>query len=116
MTTIDDILYPTERLRTLDAQIAYIDRMLALIDAGKPKAEQDEDSTLALDERTTRVLSNGDVLEFDVVQISADCWTAKDANHDARTGIGDTRELAISDLVSMAEDDLEDCDVEDPRA
>lgn len=75
---------------------------------------QDEDSPLALDERTTRVLSNGDVLEFDVFQISADCWTAKDANHDGRTAVDTTRQKAIADLVSMAEDDLEDCDVENP--
>lgn len=75
---------------------------------------EDEESPLALDERTTRVLSNGEVLEFDVVQISADCWTAKDANHDGRTGVDDTRELAIADLVSMAEEDIEDMDIEDP--
>ena len=74
----------------------------------------DEDSPLALDERTTRVLSNGEVLTFDLFQTSANCWTAKDANHDGRTGVDTTREKAIADLVSMAEDDLEDMDIEEP--
>ena len=73
----------------------------------------DEDS-LAFDERTNRALSNGDLVVFDLVQISADCWTAKDANHDGRTGVDDTREGAIADLVQMCEEDLEDCDIEDP--
>lgn len=75
----------------------------------------DEDSPLALDERANVILSNGDMLEFDLFQNSANCWTAKDANHDGRTGVGNTRAEAIADLVSLAEDDIEDCDLEDPR-
>jgi hypothetical protein len=73
-----------------------------------------EEDTLAFDERTSRVLSNGDVVVFDLYQINADCWTAKDANHDGRTGVDDTREGAIADLLQLCEDDLEDCDIEDP--
>jgi len=91
----------------------------ALFPLDKAPAQQqveDEDSPLALDERTTRVLSNGDVLTFDLFQVSADCWTAKDANHDGRTGVDTTREKAIADLVSMAEDGVEGMDMEEPRA
>lgn len=76
---------------------------------------EDEDSPLALDERTNVLLSSGEMLEFDVVQISGNCWTAKDANHDGRTGVGNTRAEAIADLVSLAEDDIEDSDLENPR-
>jgi hypothetical protein len=90
----------------LQSTIRALDVIFGALDSQPIAADQDDDSPLALDERTTRVLSNGDVLEFDVVHISADCWTAKDANHDGRTGVGDTRELAIADLVWMAEDEI----------
>ncbi len=76
---------------------------------------EDEDSPLALDERTNVLLSNGDMLEFDLYQTSGSCWTAKGANHDGRTGGGNTLAEAIADLVSLAEDDIEDSDLEEPR-
>jgi hypothetical protein len=90
----------------LQSTIRALDVIFGALDAPPTAADQDEDSPLALDERTTRVLSNGDVLEFDVVQISGNCWTAKDANHDGRTGVDTTREKAIADLLWMAEDEI----------
>ena len=66
-----------------------------------------EDSPLALPERTTLMLSNGDVVEVDLFQISAGCWSAKDANHDGRCGWDTTRELALKDLLELCESDVE---------
>jgi len=72
-----------------------------------------EDSPLALPERTTLTLRKGEMIDVDLFQISADCWTAKDANHHGRTGVDTTREGAIADLVQMAQDDLQDSDLEE---
>lgn len=74
-----------------------------------------EDSDLALPEREHYTLSNGDTVTVDFYQISANCWTAKDADHDSRTGVDHTRELALQDLLRMCEADLED-DCDDGRA
>lgn len=115
-TTIDDIMFPMHQSRTLKAQIECIDRMLAAIESNRVNLDAihealPEDSDLAMPERGHYALSNGDTVTVDFYQISANCWTAKDANHDSRTGVDKTRELALQDLLRMCEADLEDsCD------
>lgn len=71
--------------------------------------ESDENSPLAYPERTTLTLRNGEVIDVDLYQISAGCWSAKDANHDGHTGWDATRELALKDLETLCNDDLEEC-------
>ena len=115
VTDIDAIMFPGERSRTLSAQIAYIDRMLAALEPAVVEESIPEDSDLALPEREHYALSNGDTVTVDFYQISKHCWTAKDANHDGRTGVDNTRELALQDLLRMCEADLED-DCDDGRA
>lgn len=91
---------------------------LLALDAIFPMADHEpaiKDAELADQERTTLTLSNGDLIDVDVFQISHDCWTAKDANHDDRCGVDDTREAALEDLLQICEDDLEDTDIDDPQ-
>jgi hypothetical protein len=89
-------------IQTLDAFFGTLD--LPAIEAAQP-----EDSPLAHPERTTLTLSNGDVIDVDLYQISVDCWNAKNANHDRQCGWDTTREKALKDLLQLCEDDLETC-------
>lgn len=96
-------MHPATRL---DFQIGYIDQLLARLSPAALAESLPEDSPLALPERVSYALSNGEVVDIDLYQISAGCWTAKDANHDSRTGVDSTREKAIADLLEQCEADI----------
>lgn len=71
------------------------------------EAGDDDDSELGASERTSIVLCNGDVIDVDLFQVSATCWSAKNANHDHQCGWGETRDRALRDLRVLCEDELE---------
>lgn len=92
-------------LRTLDTVFAAPDPAELHYDI----TERDESSTLAQPERTSITLRNGEVIDVDLYQISAGCWSAKNADHDGQCGWDATRELALKDLESLCNDDIEPC-------
>ena len=77
---------------------------LAILDPARHEDSLPEDSDLALPERTSVTLMSGEVLVYDLYQISAGCWTAKNADHDSQTGVGETAVLAVKDLIDLCAD------------
>jgi hypothetical protein len=70
--------------------------------------EANEASTLANPERTTITLRNGELIDVDLYQISGGCWSAKNADQDGQCGWDATRELALKDLESLCNDEIEE--------
>lgn len=68
-----------------------------------------EDSTLALPERTSITLINGEILTFDLYQLGPNDWSAKNADQDHQCGWGATAEDAIAALEHMCNDDIGPC-------
>jgi hypothetical protein len=101
-----DALYagPTEARESLLESSLQALPLAAFID----DESYEKDSELALPEKTSRLLSNGDLLDINLFQISASNWLAKDADNERRFGSHSTRELAIRDLVEQCEAELEE--------
>lgn len=118
VTNIDDILFPGESRRLLDAQIAYVKRMLDAIESIPKTPQQPSSTPLGNGLKNGSVhapqdcsgalitLTNGDEITVDLFQVNAGWWTAKNADHDHQCGQGATRQAAIDDLWAICQRDM----------
>lgn len=93
---------------SFDRQLSLIDQALGIVDPAPIAYALHEDSELALPERTSITLRNGEVVTFDLFQFSDNIWSAKNADHDHQCGWGATKAKAIADLESLCNDEIEE--------